>query len=88
MSLFSQTFYYWTDIDECSIMHGVCGDGECSNVPGNFVCNCKPGYESTMMMQVCMGKHYVSNNFMCKNKRWILMDNFSAYQIISKLHMI
>lgn len=46
------------DIDECSIMHGVCGDGTCRNTPGNFICDCKEGYESTMMMQVCMGKQY------------------------------
>jgi hypothetical protein len=46
------------DIDECNIMHGVCGDGTCRNTPGNFICDCKEGYESTMMMQVCMGKQY------------------------------
>jgi hypothetical protein len=43
------------DIDECSIMHGVCGDGECQNVPGSFVCKCKEGYETSQLMQVCMG---------------------------------
>lgn len=47
-----------SDIDECSIMHGVCGDGTCRNTPGNFICDCKEGYESTMLMQVCMGKQY------------------------------
>jgi len=47
-----------SDIDECNIMHGVCGDGTCRNTPGNFICDCKEGYESTMMMQVCMGKQY------------------------------
>jgi hypothetical protein len=47
-----------SDIDECSIMHGVCGDGTCRNTPGNFICDCKEGYESAMMMQVCMGKQY------------------------------
>lgn len=45
----------FTDIDECSIMHGVCGDGECQNVPGSFVCKCKEGYETSQLMQVCMG---------------------------------
>ena len=44
------------DIDECSIMSGVCGKGTCRNTPGNFICDCEEGYESTMMMQVCMGK--------------------------------
>jgi Calcium-binding EGF domain. len=54
-----KTIILITDIDECNIMHGVCGDGVCQNTPGNFICNCKEGYESTMMMQVCMGKQYV-----------------------------
>lgn len=49
-------FIFISDIDECNIMHGVCGNGTCRNTPGNFLCDCKEGYESTMMMQVCMGK--------------------------------
>lgn len=36
-------------------MHGVCGDGECQNIPGSFVCKCKEGYETSQLMQVCMG---------------------------------
>lgn len=46
-----------SDIDECIIMHGVCGDGDCQNVPGSFVCKCKDGYETSQLMQVCMGRH-------------------------------
>ncbi|KAF6210291.1 hypothetical protein GE061_013395 [Apolygus lucorum] len=42
------------DIDECSILHGVCGNGTCQNIPGSFECECKEGYESTAMMKVCM----------------------------------
>lgn len=44
-----------SDIDECGIMHGVCGDGECQNLPGTFTCKCKEGYETSQLMQVCMG---------------------------------
>lgn len=47
----------FTDIDECSIMHGVCGDGTCKNIPGSFDCDCKEGYATAPMMQICMGKH-------------------------------
>jgi len=43
------------DIDECGIMHGVCGDGECQNVPGSFACKCKEGYETSRLTQVCTG---------------------------------
>lgn len=49
--------YIYLDIDECSIMHGVCGDGECQNIPGSFVCKCKEGYETSQLMQVCMGNN-------------------------------
>jgi Calcium-binding EGF domain len=48
--------YFFLDIDECSIMHGVCGNGTCRNTPGNFKCDCFEGFESTAMMQVCMGE--------------------------------
>lgn len=51
--------YTFLDIDECSIMHGVCGDGECQNIPGSFVCKCKEGYETSQLMQVCMGNHWI-----------------------------
>lgn len=49
-------FFRVADIDECAIMRGVCGDGECENVPGSFVCKCKEGYETSRLTQVCTGK--------------------------------
>lgn len=49
--------FYFLDIDECNIMHGVCGDGECQNIPGSFMCKCKDGYETSQLMQVCMGNY-------------------------------
>ena len=48
--------FFFSDIDECGIMHGVCGNGTCQNTAGSFMCDCDTGFESTMMMQVCMGK--------------------------------
>jgi hypothetical protein len=42
------------NIDECSIMTGVCGNGTCIDIPGSFTCNCDSGFEITPMMQVCM----------------------------------
>lgn len=53
-----------SDIDECSIMHGVCGDGECQNIPGSFVCKCKEGYETSQLMQVCMGTYILLFRFL------------------------
>lgn len=46
---------YFTDIDECKISFGVCGDGTCINTPGRFRCECNPGFEPVMMEQMCMG---------------------------------
>ena len=43
-----------SNIDECSIMKGVCGNGTCVDIPGSFTCKCDPGFEVTPMMQVCM----------------------------------
>ena len=48
-------FVICTDIDECEIMHGVCGNGTCRNTPGNFQCDCNPGYRSSDIMKICMG---------------------------------
>lgn len=53
---YNMKYLNFADIDECSIMHGVCGDGVCRNTPGNFECDCKEGYESSSMMRVCMGQ--------------------------------
>lgn len=44
-------------------MHGVCGDGECQNIPGSFVCKCKDGYETSQLMQVCMGNCLILVSF-------------------------
>ena len=33
------------NIDECAIMHGVCGNGTCIDVPGSFTCKCDPGIQ-------------------------------------------
>lgn len=56
------------DINECAIMRGVCGNGTCENIDGSFTCNCNEGFESTMMMQVCMGKRCFNTG--CKYPRF------------------
>ncbi|KAL1420962.1 hypothetical protein MTO96_004329 [Rhipicephalus appendiculatus] len=44
-----------TDIDECSITHGICPNGTCKNTPGSFLCECNDGFEGFMNMQDCRG---------------------------------
>lgn len=48
--------FFFLDINECQISPEVCGNGTCVNEPGRFTCVCLPGFESTMMMQICMGE--------------------------------
>lgn len=71
---------YVVDIDECSIMHGVCGDGVCRNTPGNFQCDCKEGYESSSIMQVCVGQ-YISFPSLTTGKS---LKKLSGYKTILK----
>ena len=41
------------NIDECSIMRGVCGNGTCVDIPGGFECQCDDGFETMPpLMQV------------------------------------
>jgi len=54
------TYIYVTDINECGLSDNVCGNGTCENTAGRFICHCLPGFESTMMMQVCMGRYNVN----------------------------
>lgn len=46
-------------------MHGVCGNGTCQNTDGSFICDCDEGFESTMMMQVCMGELKFCTKVVC-----------------------
>jgi len=57
------------DIDECSIMHGVCGDGDCQNIPGSFECKCKEGYETSQLLQVCTGNYIGDRKIDVSNER-------------------
>lgn len=49
--------YLSSDINECEIVHGVCGNGTCRNTEGSFKCDCNEGYTSNDMMKVCMGTY-------------------------------
>ena len=48
-----------TDVDECLIIPGSCGNGTCENIPGRYRCVCDRGFEDPMNMQMCMGESAV-----------------------------
>lgn len=76
--------YCVSDINECGIMHGVCGNGTCQNTDGSFICDCDEGFESTMMMQVCMGELKFCTKVVCiltLNK--LIMASFYHYSFFS-----
>jgi hypothetical protein len=62
------THLTFLDIDECEKSHGPfgrCGENAiCSNTPGAFSCQCKPGYSGNAFEQ-CIGKplSFLSSTF-------------------------
>jgi hypothetical protein len=43
------------DVDECGLA-GTCGENTlCTNTPGNYVCQCKPGYTGNPQVR-CIGR--------------------------------
>ena len=45
----------YTDIDECKELPGVCGGGECTNLPGGYRCKCVGGLRSSRNQKKCQG---------------------------------
>ena len=44
------------DINECAKTDGLCGEGDCVNTPGAYVCDCNKGYELGSENMTCIGK--------------------------------
>jgi len=53
-----------SDVDECLIIPGSCGNGTCQNIPGRYTCVCDRGFEDPMNMQMCMGE-ICSHSLIC-----------------------
>ncbi|VDD77451.1 unnamed protein product [Mesocestoides corti] len=45
------------DIDECRFGKNVCGDHQCINTYGGYVCACRPGYE--LVNNQCQGRFWM-----------------------------
>ena len=44
------------DVDECEDNLGICGEGQCTNVPGSYHCICYDGFSVSPDMKICVGK--------------------------------
>ena len=47
--------YRCADIDECSESLGICGGGDCTNLPGSYRCKCVGGLRSSRDRKNCEG---------------------------------
>ena len=50
-----------SDIDEC-VNNNLCGNGECVNTQGSYVCNCPEGYDSAVACRDLLGKTLLSHS--------------------------
>ncbi|CAI5792881.1 fibrillin-1 isoform X1 [Podarcis lilfordi] len=61
------------DVDECE--RNPCIGGDCSNTPGSYVCQCRAGYQSTLMRTECRDiDECLQNGRICNNGRCINTD--------------
>lgn len=51
-----RVFVWFTDIDECREIPGVCDNGVCINMIGSFRCECPMGFVYNDKMLICEGK--------------------------------
>ncbi|KAF5917600.1 hypothetical protein HPG69_008903 [Diceros bicornis minor] len=45
-----------SDVDECQVHNGGC-QHRCVNVPGSYLCDCRPGFRLHADGRTCLGKH-------------------------------
>ena len=53
------------EIDECSLMPGVCGRGRCMNTVGSYSCDCDPGFTLDRDSHSCVDINECSDSAPC-----------------------
>lgn len=66
--------YLFKDVNECEIEPQICGNGECENILGSYVCRCEDGYTVSPGRTGCndidecdLGSHMCDPNAHCIN---------------------
>ncbi|XP_048372702.1 fibrillin-1-like [Sphaerodactylus townsendi] len=61
------------DVDECE--RNPCIGGDCANTQGSYICQCRPGYQSTLMRTECRDiDECLQNGRICNNGRCVNTD--------------
>lgn len=72
-------FDFSTDVDECELLSGVCGEAQCVNRDGTFQCECPSGQEYNVMIAKC--EPIPTGDFRLTNK--LKIDQCTSAQLVS-----
>ena len=67
---------YFSDVDECREIPGVCSEGRCLNTLGSFNCYCPKGFKHDIRTGTCIGTSTILSSvnflFVCEPKPWLI----------------
>lgn len=76
---------FFTDVNECQTIPGVCQNGRCLNLQGGYRCQCQPGYRVSADGKRCIGK----SDKIC-HQAWVnpscWRNNFFFRNKVSEIH--
>ena len=49
-------FFFFIEINECTVNPDICGAGHCINLPVRYTCICYDGYKFSEQQRRCVGK--------------------------------